>query len=252
VSSTQGIRSLKLLFSRVLRLAAAGLLCFGLGRGLAAQEATATPPLQSPTQADPGAQKDVAGFEDVGTVGVAGPIEASRRDVLLGLAQWDHTLLGAFQLGERILHLTAELPAIRISAPPDRPRDAIGHFRTNGGHMTMNDLAHAWKMDQLQRGGMNVDMKSPYGNFRVTYRELFNGRTTNALGGGIGQASAAAMYTTPRFGTGGLLDFSAAALMGSGSINQLMGGGFGNNNIGGFGPHLHKAEGPTVALKLTF
>ena len=182
----------------------------------------------------------------------AGPVLASHRDVLLGLAGWDHTLLGAFKLGARLLHLSsADLVPVRVSRPA-QPVSVTGRFTTNGGRITINQLAQAWKIDQLQRSGMNMDMKSPYGTFRLTYREIFNGRSTNALGGGVGQASAAAMFTTPRFGSGGLWDFSAAALLGNGSINQLMSGGFGNNNIGGFGPHLRKSEGPTVAVKLTF
>lgn len=178
------------------------------------------------------------------------PIEASRRDTLLGLAQWDHTLLGAFELSARLLRYSETL-VTSTAAPAARPVDVVGRFSTSGGHTTINDIAKAWKVDQLQRQGMNLNMKSPYGNFRLTYREIFSGRA-NSLGGGIGQASAAAIYTTPRFGAGGLLDFSAAALMGNGSINQLLGGGFGNNNIGGFGPRLRKSEGPTVAIKLTF
>jgi hypothetical protein len=240
VSSTHGIRSLRLRPNRLLHLGAAGAFCLGASLASTAQDATATPTLQAPAQVEP--------ETSWGTTAT----EPSRRDVLLGLAQWDHTLLGAFELGARLLHLETSLPQMPAPTSAAHPVDAIGRFRTNGGHVTINDLAHAWKMDQLQRTGMNMDIKSPYGAFRLTYREIFNGRATNALGGGIGQASAAAMYSTPRFGAGNLWDFSAAALMGNGSINQLMGGGFGNNSIGGFGPHLHKADGPTVAIKLTF
>jgi hypothetical protein len=41
--------------------------------------------------------------------------------------------------------------------------------------------------------------------------------------------------------------------MGTGSINQMLGSGFGTSVIGGNGPALHKqAAAPTVAIKLTF
>jgi len=98
---------------------------------------------------------------------------------------------------------------------------------------------------------MNVDMKSAFGNLNLIYREIFTGRP-NTLGGGVGQASAAAMFTTPRFGSGGKFDFSAAALMGTGSLNTLTGGGFGNSLIGGNGPGRKSQTSPTVAIKLTF
>ena len=120
-------------------------------------------------------------------------------------------------------------------------------------HFTLDEMAKALRMDQLQRQGMNVNFNSGFGNFRIQYREVFNpnGRS-NALGGGIGMASAAAMYTTPRFGSSKLLDFSAAALMGTGSINQMLGSGFGTSAIGGNGPGRKPDTAPTLAIKLTF
>jgi hypothetical protein len=178
---------------------------------------------------------------------------APQRDAVLGLTDWDHTLLGAFQLGARLAHLPslAALPAPEASvlhAPAVMTR-----FSSSGAtHVSLDTIARALRMDQLERQGMNLNMKSAYGNFRFQYREIFANGKTNALGGGVGQASAAATYTTPRFGTGGLMDFSAAALMGTGSINQLMGSGFGNSNIGGNGPGHKSQTAPTVAIKLTF
>lgn len=174
-----------------------------------------------------------------------------RRDAMLGLADWDHTLLGAFQLGERLFHLsvTAPMPAALAAIHP--PVTGVVRFSASAPHDPLNEIAKALKIDQLQRQGMNLHMNSPFGNFRLQYREIFSGRA-NSLGGGLGQASAAATYTTPRFGAGGMFDFSAAALMGTGSINTLLGSGFGSSTIGGFGPGARKQEGPTVALKLTF
>jgi hypothetical protein len=49
-----------------------------------------------------------------------------------------------------------------------------------------------------------------------------------------------------------MFDFTAAALMGAGSINQILGSGFGTNSIGGFGPGRKPQTAPTVAIKLTF
>jgi hypothetical protein len=176
-----------------------------------------------------------------------------RRDAMLGLAEWDHTLLGAFQLGARLIHLSAAPPMPGAIARVHPPAGAAARFSVSGSasHAPLDEIAKALKIDQLQRQGMNLHMSSPFGNFRLQYREIFSGRA-NSLGGGLGQASAAASWTTPRFGTGGMFDFSAAALMGSGSLNQLMGGGFGNSNIGGFGPGHRQSTGPTVAVKLTF
>jgi hypothetical protein len=180
-----------------------------------------------------------------------------RRDAMLGLADWDHTLLGAFQLGARLIRLSVTAPIYSGPAPDSviaraHPQaSTVVHFSASAPHAPLDEIAKALKIDQLQRQGMNVRLNSPFGNFRLTYREVFGGRA-NSLGGGVGQASAAATFTTPRFGTGGMFDFSAAALMGTGQINTFMGGGFGNNSIGGFGPGAHKQQAPTVALKLTF
>jgi hypothetical protein len=224
------------------------------GRGLHAQAAleatgkSATPvgPEMTPAKAEPESDAMPAGQADgLETFRIA------RRDALLGMAQWDHTLMGAFEMGARLagFKFTPMIPPrpvkgtsilegpVRLSNP--RPR------------ISVDSLARTLRADQLQRQGMNLHMDSAYGNFKLTYREIFSGRA-NSLGGGLGQASAAATYTTPRFGAGGLMDFSAAALMGTGSVNTLMGGGFGNSLIGGNGPGRKEQNAPTVALKLTF
>lgn len=176
----------------------------------------------------------------------------AQRDALLGLAAWDHSLIGAFQFSARLIHLSAVVP---MGLGPASARPAvIGVMRFSGStpHVSLDQIAKALRMDQLERQGMNLNLKSAYGNFRLQYREIFSGRA-NSLGGGVGQAAAAAMYTTPRFGNSKMFDFSAAALMGTGSINQMLGSGFGTSVIGGNGPALHKqAAGPTVAIKLTF
>lgn len=189
--------------------------------------------------------------------------QGARRDAEIGLNGWDHTLLGAFELGERLIHLADAaivpglgvpgfgVPGLGVRAHAADPASSFLRYSGSDGRPTLDSIAKALRVDQLQRQGMNLHMSSPFGSFRVTYREIFAGRA-NSLGGGVGQASAAAMYTTPRFGTGRLMDFSAAALMGDGQINQLLGTGFGSSVIGGNGPALRKAAGPTVALKLTF
>jgi hypothetical protein len=179
-----------------------------------------------------------------------------RRDALLGLGRWDHTLLGAFQLGARLVRLsTVAYVAVLPPGPATIAPGASNVLRFSAfgptPHASLDAIAKALKVDQLQRQGMNLRMNSPFGNFRLQYREIFNGRS-NSIGGGVGQAAAAASWTTPRFGAGGMFDFTAAALMGTGSINQLMGSGFGTNTIGGIGPAARKQDGPTVAIKLTF
>jgi hypothetical protein len=185
------------------------------------------------------------------------PLRIARRDALLGLAAWDHSLLGAFELGARLVELSSltALSEPRVIIGPAmavaRPAGRMIRFSTSGSRVSVSSLASSLKLNQLVHQGMNLRMDSPFGNFRLTYREIFSGRP-NSLGGGVGQASAAATYTTPRFGAGGLMDFSAAALMGTGAINTLLGNGFGNSVIGGNGPALRKNPGPTVALKLTF
>lgn len=179
-----------------------------------------------------------------------------QRDTLLGLGRWDHTLLGAFQLGARLVRLSTVASVAALPPGPASSAPAAGNvlrFSAFGPtpRASLDSIAKALKVDQLQRQGMNLHMNSPFGNFRLQYREIFNGRS-NGLGGGVGQAAAAASWTTPRFGAGGMFDFTAAALMGTGSINQLLGSGFGTNTIGGIGPGARKQDGPTVAIKLTF
>lgn len=201
------------------------------------------------------APADVAGAQDPALPGsTALAIEdgqIARRDALLGLAAWDHTLLGAFAFGERLIRLSKEAatPLDANAILPSRP--IALRFSTSGSHASLESLANAFRLDQLSRNGMDVAMKSAFGSFNLTYREIFTGRP-NSLGGGVGQASAAAMFTTPRFGSKGVMDFSAAALMGTGSINTLMGSGFGNSAIGGNGPGRKPQNAPTVAIKLTF
>lgn len=175
-----------------------------------------------------------------------------QRDRLLGLTEWNHTLLGAFQLGARLLHFEGQVTMPAARAADVAPAPAVLRFSAFGPapKASLDAIAKALRMDQLQRQGMNLNLKSAYGSFRLQYREIFSGRA-NSLGGGVGQASAAATYTSPRFGSG-LMDFSAAALMGAGSINQLLGTGFGNSNIGGNGPGRKSQTAPTVAIKLTF
>ena len=172
----------------------------------------------------------------------------ARRDAALGLAGWDHTLLGAFELGERLLRKSAAADPL-VANSVAFVRKPFSVFSTSGSRSS--PWIHVSPIDQLSRNGMNVDMKSVFGNLNVVYREIFTGRP-NTLGGGVGQASAAAMFTTPRFGSGGKFDFSAAALMGTGSLNTLTGGGFGNSLIGGNGPGRKSQTSPTVAIKLTF
>lgn len=177
-------------------------------------------------------------------------LQEARRDAMLGLAEWDHTMLGAFQLGARLMRLSDEtaLPSEAVSIY--RPVPESLRFSASGSRPSLNSFANALRLDQLSKQGLNLRMNSAFGSFRLQYREIFSGRA-NSLGGGVGQASAAATFTTPKFGNG-MFDFSAAALMGTGSINTLLGSGFGNSAIGGFGPALRKNPGPTVALKLTF
>ena len=180
---------------------------------------------------------------------------AAHRDAILGLAAWDHSLLGAFELGARLLHLAPDpLSPVTIGPAPARqhPNATLRLSAYGSSRVSLDSIAKALHMEQLERQGMNLRMASPFGSFRLTYREIFNNVRANSLGAGVGQASAAATYTTPRFGAGGLMNFSAAALMGNGSINQLLGSGFGSSVIGGNGPTLRKSTGPTVALKLTF
>ena len=209
-------------------------------KGQGAQPAVAVPSAPVEVQA-------VASATDLPEVG---PIHIARRDALLGLAHWDHSLLGAFEFSARLVEI-AKLAAVPAEARPFHPLPApVARLSTSGARPSINSLIASLKLNQLQRQGMNLNMKSAYGSFRVQYREVFSGRP-NGLGGGLGQASAAATYTTPRFGTNNMWDFSAAALMGSGSINTLLGSGFGNSAIGGNGPG-RKSDGPTVALKLTF
>ena len=181
-------------------------------------------------------------------------VPLARRDVALGLAHWDHSLLGAFQLGARLLHFAG-------SPAPAAETDAGGaqwtvFRRARYGPMpppSLDAVAKALRIDQLERQGMNLNMKSAYGSFRFQYREIFNSNgRTNLLGGGVGQAAAAASWTAPRFGPGSLFNLSAAALLGSGSINQLLGSGYGTSLIGGNGPGHKSQTAPTVAIKLTF
>ncbi|MGB6686771.1 MAG: hypothetical protein WBE76_02910 [Terracidiphilus sp.] len=177
--------------------------------------------------------------------------QIARRDALLGLSAWDHTLRGAFELGARLILISREA-ASPADANAILPQRTIAlRFSSSGSPTSLASMVNAFRLDQLARNGMNVGLNSALGSFRVTYREIFSGRP-NSLGGGVGQASAAATYTTPRFGGKGVMDFSAAALMGTGSINTLMGSGFGNSAIGGNGPGRKPQDAPTVAIKLTF
>jgi hypothetical protein len=177
-------------------------------------------------------------------------LQTARRDAMLGLAEWDHTMLGAFQLGARLMRLSDETAVPSEAVSIFRPVAEAVRFSASAPRASLNSVASAFRLDQLSKQGMNLRMNSPFGSFRLQYREIFSGRA-NSLGGGVGQASAAATFTTPKFGNG-MFDFSAAALMGTGSINTMLGSGFGNSAIGGFGPVLRKNPGPTVALKLTF
>lgn len=176
-----------------------------------------------------------------------------RWDVQLGLAGWDHSLEGAFELGARLMQLAGRRAWPGAAVSPLPGRSSVLRLSAYGSppKASLDAIAKALRIDQLERQGMNLHMSSPLGNFRLQYREVFTGRA-NSMGGGVGQAAAAASWTTPRFGTGGLFDFTAAALMGTGSINQLLGNGFGSSVIGGNGPALRKNPGPTVAIKLTF
>jgi hypothetical protein len=212
---------------------------------LVAQEAGAT------AEPEPASGDAAAGTTDANQpVAFLYPIR--QRDAILGLAAWDHTLYGAFQLGAQLLHLSA-VPITPQVLSFRRTTTTTGRFSVTGAspNLTLDEIAKALRMDQLQRQGMNVNFNSGLGAFRLQYREIFNGRS-NSLGGGMGQASAAATYTSPRFGTGKLVDFSAAALMGTGSINSMLGNGFGTSAIGGNGPGHKSQTAPTVALKLTF
>jgi hypothetical protein len=174
-----------------------------------------------------------------------------RRDALLGMALWDHTLLGAFALGQHFTQLTASAAMSARAAAAPAASTAVLRYSAPRSRVSIESIVNTLNINQIQRQGMNLRMSSPFGNFRLQYRELFNVRP-NSLGGGLGQASAAATYTTPRFGAGGLWDLSAAALMGTGSINQLLGNGFGSSLIGGNGPGRKSDTAPTVAIKLTF
>lgn len=174
----------------------------------------------------------------------------ARRDAYLGLAGWDHTLLGAFEIGAKLLRQSATVDPLAANSIAT-VRKPFAVFSASGSRSVSSPRIRLSPIDQLSRNGMNVDMKTAFGNFNVKYREIFAGRP-NTLGGGVGQASAAAMFTTPRFGSGGKFDFSAAALMGTGTLNTLTGGGFGNSLIGGNGPGRKSQTSPTVAIKLTF
>jgi hypothetical protein len=221
------------------------------GASLCAQTASVTNPQGAPAAVEipsaPGGAQSVA---PNGDVDAAGSVRIARRDALLGLAQWDHSLLGAFEFSARLVKI-AKFASVPAEPRPLHPLPApVARLSTSGTRPSINSLIASLKFNQLQRQGMNLNMNFAYGSFRMQYREIFSGRP-NGLGGGVGQASAAATYTTPRFGANNMWDFSAAALMGAGSINTLLGSGFGNSAIGGNGPG-RRSTGPTVALKLTF
>jgi hypothetical protein len=223
------------------------------GGNLACAQGTLPPAQLSPSMESPAevaTHVDAAQATATGANTEAGKFRLLQRDAALGLAEWDHTLLGAFELGAKLLrHSATADPLEANSLLPSRKSLAV--FATSGAHSPIPSFISVSPLNQVYRNGMNVNMKSVFGDFNVTYREIFTGRP-NTLGGGVGQASAAAMFTTPGFGSGRKLDFSAAALMGTGSINTLLGSGFGNSLIGGNGPG-HKAQNsPTVAIKLTF
>jgi hypothetical protein len=207
-----------------------------------AQKSTSLLNLNANSNANPDANPDIPAIEDG---------QIARRDALLGLGAWDHTLEGAFEMGERLIRLSekAVLPVGANAVLPARPLAL--RLSTAGSHASLASMINAFRLDQLTRNGMNLGLNSALGSFRLTYREIFTGRP-NTLGGGVGQASAAATYTSPHFGSKGVMDFSAAALMGTGSINTLMGSGFGNSLIGGNGPGRKSQDAPTVAVKLTF
>jgi hypothetical protein len=228
---------------------------FAMQEGGCARAQGAVPAAQ-PSSVAVGSQDTVISSEDAGQgTSAAAPGEVAtgqliRRDAALGLAGWDHTLLGAFKLGAKVLHASAASDLLQANSLfPSRK--SLSVFSISGSQPRMSPFLIVSPLNQVYRNGMNVDMRSAFGDFNVTYREIFTGRP-NTLGGGVGQASAAAMFTTPRFGSGGKLDFSAAALMGTGSINTLLGSGFGNSLIGGNGPGHKSQTSPTVAIKLTF
>jgi hypothetical protein len=211
-----------------------------------AQPAPAATPLPNAVPSHGNAATGIAGAG----IGEVGSRQFVERDEALGMTGWDHTLAGAFELGEELLRRAATADPLEAnSLLPSRKPVAV--FSTSGSRSPFSSFIRVSSLNQLSRNGMNVAMKSWLGNFNLTYREIFSGRP-NSLGGGVGQASAAAMFTTPRFGSGGKFDFSAAALMGTGSVNTLMGGGFGNSLIGGNGPGHKSQDAPTVAIKLTF
>ena len=215
-----------------------------------AQESS--PGAQPSTAIRPAAASEANSAQRIALAAVApdSSVQLIQRDAVLGLAGWDHTLLGAFELGASLLRRTATAAPLEANAwLPSRKNGAL--FSTSGSRSSLSSLVSAFRLDQLSRNGMNLAMKSALGSFNLTYREIFTGRP-NSLGGGVGQASAAAIFTTPRFGSGGKFDFSAAALVGTGSMNTLLGGGFGNSAIGGNGPGRRSQTSPTVAIKLTF
>jgi hypothetical protein len=108
------------------------------GASLCAQTASVTNPQGAPAAVEipsaPGGAQSVA---PNGDVDAAGSVRIARRDALLGLAQWDHSLLGAFEFSARLVKIA------KFASVPAEPRPLpapVARLSTSGTRPSINSL----------------------------------------------------------------------------------------------------------------
>ena len=117
----------------------------------------------------------------------------------------------------------------------------------NGAHRTM---PAAQKVDQLNRSDLGIYFRSTLGKISVTYQDNL-GTRCNSLGGGMGQTSTRATFSSPSFG-GGMFHFSAS-IVGSSHSGFSASSMNGNESGKQFSPGgAAKRSTSTVSLHLSF
>jgi hypothetical protein len=165
------------------------------------------------------------------------------------LVPWDRSAAGRFKPGSRGPQISATGGHLTDTASlfqPSGTPNALSGLR--GAGINGPPLLSMQKLNQLNSQQMNLRFNSSAGSFRFTYREVFGARA-NSVGGGVGQGTAAATFSSTNFG-GSLFNFSAAALMGAPAPGSVTGGFQNSPTVFTGGTQKHPA--PTVALRLTF
>ncbi len=247
--------SLRLLAASV--VAASSILCAQQGSSgtvqnaqpVTAPTAPAVPagPSQAGAPAPASGAAPASGTTDLSTNALdASPAPPSAAGPALASTVWNQSLFEAFQPGCSLGRFAEVNPRAGLpdAVSPQPARRAGAAFRASSVHPAPKFTVPT--LDQLTRQGMNLRFNSTAGTFRFTYREIFGGRG-NSIGGGVGQATAAATYTTSNF-RDTLVNLSASTFMGTPTRDML--GTFVNTPMWTGGTAKHPA--PTVSLRLTF